>query len=207
MLLFFDTETTGFVHDHLPLAHPQQPYLVQLAAILAEEDGTERALLDLIVRPDGWTIPKQASDVHGITTELATRVGVPLQVAIAMFSNLARNAEAFVAHNIAFDNKVIATQLARLNRADPEHWPTTYHCTKELAAPVVNLPPTARMRAAGFTKPKPPTLGECYLHLFGETLEHAHSALVDTRACKRVYLRLKADEMVKLDTEPAGVVA
>jgi DNA polymerase-3 subunit epsilon len=61
----------------------------------------------------------------------------------------------------------------------------------EAAAPIVNLPPTERMLAAGFNKPKAPKLEECIHHFFGETLAGAHDALVDVRACARVYFHLQ----------------
>jgi len=39
MILFWDTETTGFFDDRLPVDHEAQPYIVQLAAELCEDDG------------------------------------------------------------------------------------------------------------------------------------------------------------------------
>jgi DNA polymerase-3 subunit epsilon len=59
-----------------------------------------------------------------------------------------------------------------------------------MAVPVLNLPPTDKMRAAGFVKPKAPTLAECVRFLFDEELEGAHSAMVDCLACARVYREL-----------------
>ena len=67
-------------------------------------------------------------------------------------------------------------------------------CTMEAATPIVNLPPTERMVAAGITKPKPPKLEECIRHFFDESLEGAHDALIDVRACSRVFFHLKTLE-------------
>jgi len=47
------------------------------------------------------------------------------------------------------------------------------------------------MLAAGFTKPKPPKLEECIRHFFNEELDGAHDAMVDVRACRRVYFHLQ----------------
>lgn len=44
MILFFDTETTGLPDRYTPLNSDRQPHCVQLAALLMEDDGTERAL-------------------------------------------------------------------------------------------------------------------------------------------------------------------
>lgn len=49
----------------------------------------------------------------------------------------------------------------------------------------------ARMLAAGISKPKAPKLAECVKHFFGEDLAGAHDALVDVRACARVFFRLR----------------
>ena len=51
--LFFDTETTGLPVDHLPPHSAAQPKLVQLAFILAEIGGPERASCNLMIAPEG----------------------------------------------------------------------------------------------------------------------------------------------------------
>ena len=88
MILVFDTETTGFVDFHMPPDHECQPHLVQLAAILIDDAGSERATMSVIVKPDGYEIPEKASAVHGITTDIASRVGIPLAAALHPFINL-----------------------------------------------------------------------------------------------------------------------
>jgi DNA polymerase-3 subunit epsilon len=47
------------------------------------------------------------------------------------------------------------------------------------------------MKKVGFTKWKPPNLGECYRFLFEEELVGAHGALTDAKACARVYFELQ----------------
>jgi DNA polymerase-3 subunit epsilon len=195
LILAWDTETSGFVNDHEPPSHPSQPHLVQLGAVLLDEEtGLECNLISLIVKPDGWVIPDQAAAVHHITTGLATRVGVPLLVALAMWSNLAKLAQHHVAHNAQFDLRVLQAAFHRAGRPFP---PVDPRCTKQLASPVLNLPPTARMLAAGFNKPKDPTLTECVRFFFDEDLVGAHGALADARACGRVYLELVKRGVVK----------
>jgi len=178
----FDTETDGITD---PI------HLVELGAVLVDDDGNERASISLIIRPDGWMIPEGAARVHGITTEMATCYGVPLVVAIAALTNLWSVAALRVAHNLEFDDKIINTAIVSLGRTSTLTWPPAA-CTKELASPVLNLPPTERMLAAGYNKPKPPSLRECYQHFFGEDVPGAHGALADARACARVYRALTA---------------
>lgn len=206
MILFFDTETTGLPNYRMPCGHELQPHLVQIAAILTDDDGSERASINLIVNPK-VPIPAQASLVHGITDELVDRAGVFTNTAVAMWDRLAERADTIVAHNIAFDLFLMQVAWERAASAvsrtfDAAHGTRARFCTMNAASHIMNLPPTERMVAAGFTKPKPPKLEECVSHFFGETLDGAHDALVDVRACARVYFHLR-----RLAAQPAQEAA
>lgn len=196
MILFWDTETTGFFDDRLPVDHAAQPYIVQLAAQLCEDDGRPVAGFSLIVDPgigDGVSIPERASLVHGITDERAVRLGCSADFALSAFTHLYQRADMVCAHNAKFDKGVTETAISRhYGRVMPLRKPV--FCTMEAASPIINLPPTERMRAAGFNKPKPPKLEECIRHFFGEELDGAHDALVDVIACRRVFFHLKTLE-------------
>lgn len=199
MILFFDTETTGLPDFRAPFDHPSQPHLVQLAALLTEEDGTERASFSILVQPPEGGIPQAAAAVHGISTEIAQRCGVSNARAVAMWDELAGRADMLVAHNIRFDLAVMSSAWRRVlsaRRPDltAEYGQRALFCTMKAAAPIVNLPPTERMLAAGFTGPKSPKLEECVRHFFGEQLTGAHDALTDVRACARVFFHLRAME-------------
>jgi DNA polymerase-3 subunit epsilon len=105
----------------------------------------------------------------------------------------ASGARLIVGHNVSFDLRIMRIALLRAgytkDRLDALK-PDTF-CTMNAAPPMLNLPPTEKMKAAGFTKPKPPKLEECISHFFGEKLEGAHDALVDVRASLRVYHHLQ----------------
>lgn len=193
MILFMDTETTGFYQDRLPVDHELQPHIVQLAAQLCSTDGAPVAGFSLIIDP-GVEIPERAANVHGITTEKAVQFGVSAQSALSMFVHLYQRSELIVAHNIKFDKAVMETGISRYYGKPTPLDKKPIFCTMEAATPIVNLPPTDRMLAAGFNKPKPPKLEECIRHFFDETLENAHDAMVDLIACRRVYFHLKGLE-------------
>ena len=187
MILFFDTETTGIPAYSLAPDDECQPHIVQLAAIMTEDDGTERGSFNLIVDPP-IDIPEQASDVHGITKEITSRSGVTPVAAIALFGLFASRCDRIVAHNLKFDLALIETARLRCKRSII--LPFYRICTMDLATPILNLAPTDRMVKAGFNKPKPPKLEECIRHFYDEDLNGAHDALVDVRACARVYFEL-----------------
>lgn len=196
MVLIFDTETTGIPDQRLPYDRQCQPHLVQLAYILATVGQGIHAQCSVIIRPDGWKIPKGASDIHGITTEAANAYGIPLAAAMSGFAHHVPLAKCLVAHNIQFDLFLVQTALRRIDRPGSARAFAEFDrfCTQEASAPIVNLPPTERMIAAGRTHPKSPRLEEAYQHFAGKPLEGAHDALVDVMACRTVLEAIVARE-------------
>lgn len=192
MILFYDTETTGLPLWREPSEHPDQPHIVQLAALLCL-DGVEIASLNAIVRPDGWTIPAETTAIHGISQERALVEGISEHQALAIFMCMVQFAERRVAHNESFDARIIRIALHRYRFSQAEEWeagPPAY-CTMRASQDLCKLAPTAAMAASGRLWNKPPKLGEAYQHFFGEDLSGAHDALVDVVACKRIYLELE----------------
>lgn len=201
MDLFFDCETTGLPPFRgCPVHHPDMPHLVQFAAILADDDR-EYASVSLLVRPDGWVIDEKIAELTGITHDMASLGGVTEWSAAMMFAGLVRAATRIIAHHIEFDVPVIGAALYRASKRTPSlNVPLIEDllsdreqiCTMKLSTPVLNLPPTERMVAAGFNKPKPPKLEEAYQFFKGQPLIGAHDALVDVRACREVFQELQA---------------
>src|SRR3954470_7729047 len=88
MYFFFDTETTGLARNwKAPVSDVANwPRVVQLAWVECDESGTIISEAEWIIRPDGYTIPVEASRIHGITMEKAVDVGVPMAQALAAFA-------------------------------------------------------------------------------------------------------------------------
>lgn len=185
-LLFFDTETSGLPPRGASFEHPQLPRMVQLAAVLFDHDGTERACVSLVVRPD-VAISEGASNIHGITHAVAADFGVTEKSAASLFLRLVGAADMLVAHNTPFDLLIVRGAVHRAQLAWLEK---PSRCTMTASTAVINLPPTDRMLAAGYNKPKPPKLEEAYEHLCGRKMVGAHNALIDVRACIDVHAAL-----------------
>ena len=194
LALAYDTETTGLPLFSEPSEDPRQPHIVQLAAALVNLDTRETiSSLDIIIRPDDWTIPDEVSKVHGITTEMAMDLGVPEEDALRMFMDLWKG-RTRIAHNESFDARILRIAQHRFGYSEEEldEWKQgDVQCTAKMSTPVVKCPPTAKMRAAGRHHYKTPNLSEAYKHFTGEELQNAHSAMADVQGCLAVYWALQ----------------
>ena len=189
--LFFDTETTGLPLWKEPSEHPEQPHIVQLAAELVDLETREVVdFMDVIVRPDGWTIPEEMTAIHGITHESALEFGIPEKDAIARLLELRARSILRVAHNKTFDDRIVRIGLKRhfdaAEATDETSQPSEIwkegesYCTGQGSRSACALPAK-----------KMPTLAEAHSILVGTELEGAHDAMNDTRGCKAVYFALK----------------
>jgi len=192
VLVFYDTETNGLWKDALPLEHPAQPKLVQLSAILVSYAGVVLSQLDAVVKPDGWSIPTAASDVHGITQAIAEEKGEALVDVLRKFNELTKAAQRRVGHNEAFDDKIIRHAWKVCKRVG--QLPEQRSCTMIMARDVVKLPSN---RPGG--EYKWPNLGATYKFLFDRDLEGAHNSLVDVKACLAIYQELKKRGVADMD--------
>lgn len=194
MIVFYDFETTGFVDKRAPLNAEHQPHIVQAAAIATDDNGRKVASFDVIVRPDGWSIPGQSTAVHGITDAMAHEFGVSEQAALRLLARFIGKAKLRVAHNEEFDCAIMKVAASRYYfdpGLDAELKSLPAFCTMQATRDLCRIPPTERMVAAGITEFKSPRLEEAYRHLFGEEIDGAHDAMVDVTACKRIYEHLK----------------
>jgi DNA polymerase III subunit epsilon len=121
MYLFFDTETNGLPKNwKAPVTDLLNwPRLVQIAWVLFDNDGNEVKRNDYIIKPIGFTIPYEASKVHGITTERAESEGVDLKLSLDEFNEQLERATHLVAHNMSFDEKIIGAEFLRIGYNNP----------------------------------------------------------------------------------------
>lgn len=184
MYLFFDTETTGLpLNWNAPISDLSNwPRMVQLAWVLTDSQGNVLNEHDYIAKPSGFIIPKEASSIHGITTEKALNDGVALQDVLLAFTQELSNCKLLIAHNISFDLNVVAAELLRMEMlADFLKMPTL--CTKEESTHYCKIPSDY-----GY---KWPTLPELYNKLFDEQLFESHNSIADAKACLRCFFELK----------------
>lgn len=182
--LFFDTETTGVPKNYKAPASDTDnwPRLVQLGWILTDKDGNTLNEGNEIVRPEGFIIPADAANVHGITTEKARQLGKPLQDVIELFLNDVKQVKYLVGHNISFDQRVVGAELCRLGLTDIVSNKKSI-CTMKTTVDFCKIP--------GRFGCKYPQLQELYTKLFGCKFEDAHDAMADITATKKCFFELK----------------
>lgn len=184
MYLFFDTETTGLpINWKAPVTNLNNwPRLVQLAYLLYDKDGNKIDEGDYIVKPDGFLIPKDASRVHGISTERATIEGKPLTTVLEDFKKQINQAEYLVAHNMSFDEKIVGAEFLR-NNMQNSIAPKRKICTMESTVDFCAI-----NGAFGYKWPK---LSELHYKLFRKGFDEAHNAAVDINATAKCFWELK----------------
>lgn len=184
MHLIFDTETTGLPQNwKAPITDTHNwPRLVQLAYQVYDDQANLLKEVNHIIKPDGFEIPKESSDIHGITTQQALENGVDLQRALDEFYVDADQAQHLIAHNTDFDSKIVDCEFIRLNQS-PFLTQTSCICTMKSSTNVCKIP-----GPYGF---KWPRLEQLHEFLFEETFDGAHNALIDVQATARCYFKLK----------------
>lgn len=198
MILGFDTETTGLPNFHEPSDDPNQPHLMQLAAILYDMEGREVHRLSTLVKPgEGAVLHPKAFEAHGISLERARDEGADPVATAREFEQMAAQAKLIVGHNISFDVRIFRIHAARHLGFKWEK-PAPTFCTMWSSNKFTRIPATPAMRAAGRFHYKTPNLMEAHQHFFNEGFEGAHDALADVSASMRIFWHLVRDRGVPM---------
>ncbi len=188
-ILFIDTETTGLPTDFdAPASDTNKwPRLVQLAYLLYDENQKLITKGNFIIKPEGYSIPIESTNIHGIFDSFARENGVLIETALNKFSALVDCADSIVAHNISYDLKVIESEYYRkgspLNLLKKQKI-----CTMTSTIDFCSLPGNY-----GFKYPK---LSELYEILFNISFENAHNAEFDVNATAKCFWELKKRQII-----------
>lgn len=190
MYLFFDTETTGLPSNwKSPISDSNNwPRLVQIAWLIFDVEGNRVDAQEFIIKPEGFTIPENASKIHGISTSIAMDKGSDLNYVLNIFNEEIDRANTLVAHNINFDSKIIGAEMYRKNiytNFNNKH----SICTMEASTNFCRIP--------GNYSYKWPKLSELHMKLFGKDFEEAHNASADIEATARCFWKLKEMGIIK----------
>ena len=186
MYLIFDTETTGLPKRfNAPISDTDNwPRVVQIAWQLHGAMGELLEQKDFLIYPDGFNIPFDAEQIHGISTALAEENGVDLKLVQEQFNEVLAKAKFVVGQNVGFDINVWGCEFHRtgINSA-LENIPVLDTCTEQTAQ-------LCQIPGGKGGKFKLPTLTELYQKLFSESFVEAHNATADVEATTRCFLEL-----------------
>ena len=186
MYLIFDTETTGLPKRFdAPITDTDNwPRCIQIAWQLHDADGSLIEHQDFLIKPDGFEIPFQSEQIHGISTALASANGKTLDEVLVAFQEVLSKTKILVGQNLKFDLNVMGCEFHRVDRENNlQDLPVLDTCT-ETTALLCKLPGG---RGGRF---KLPTLSELHEFLFGEKFKEAHNATADVEATARCFLEL-----------------
>ena len=191
MYLIFDSETTGLPQNYnAPLNDfDNWPRLVQLAWQLHNKKGKLLTNQNLIIKPEGFTIPYNSVQIHGISTERALEEGISLKEALEVFKEDIAKAQHGIGHNIEFDYNIVGCEYLRMEVENAlEHLPQLD--TKLVSTDYCAIPGG---RGGQF---KWPTLTELHTKLFGVSFDDAHDAAYDVDATARCFFGLLKESVI-----------
>ncbi|MEH0155489.1 DNA polymerase III subunit alpha [Limibacter armeniacum] len=190
--LIYDTETTGLPKDfNAPITDLENwPRVVQLAWQLHDDHGKLLNAQNYLIKPDGFTIPFNATKVHGITTQRAAEEGHDLKFVLEEFAKDLAFTDRQIGHNLNFDVNVMGAEYIRVGIEEPPVMEVDIIDTMKSSTDFCAL---QGGRGGRF---KPPTLTELHTKLFGKPFDAAHDAAFDVEATARCFFGLIAKGVV-----------
>lgn len=193
--LFIDTETTGLpLNDNLPYTDLKNwPYLVQVALIIEDDNYGILAKRNIILKPDGYTIPESATKIHGISNEIAVKNGEDRDKVISFLDLALYKSDIIIGHNVSFDLNVIKSEIIRIKGIENALFKKKKHIVIDTMkmgrniCKIPNLPFQTRLSLPN----KYPKLDELYYKLFNKHFNNQHDAMADVQAAYDCYYELK----------------
>jgi DNA polymerase-3 subunit alpha len=201
MFLIFDTETTGLPKRwDAPFTDTDNwPRCIQIAWQLHDDMGKLIEHQDYLIQPDGFNIPYDAEQIHGISTALAEQRGIPIAEVLEKFNAAMAKTKFVVGQNLGFDLNIMGAEFHRLQVENLlQTLPVLDTCTEHTAG-------LCKITGGRGGKFKLPTLTELHQYLFGEPFGEAHNATADVEATTRCFLELVRKQQYskeQLDVQP-----
>lgn len=193
--LFIDTETTGLpLNDNLPYTDLKNwPYLVQVALIIEDDNYGILAKRNIILKPDGYTIPESATKIHGISNEIAVKNGEDRDKVISFLDLALYKSDIIIGHNVSFDLNVIKSEIIRIKGIENALFKKKKHIvidTMKMGRNICKIPNLSFHTRLSLPN-KYPKLDELYYKLFNKHFNNQHDAMADVQAAYDCYYELK----------------
>ncbi len=179
MHLVLDTETTGKLVKGLPAFHERQPWLMELGAVLLDDQFNEVDNLVMLCKiPINVTVEPGAFAAHNLSAAHCNSLGDDPDKVLTLFNQLIARAQYVWAYNMAFDSQILLGAYVRARMPYGLQTAKTL-CAMELMVPHCKIP-------APWGGYKWAKLQQAHVHATGQEFDGAHSALADVRATGRV---------------------
>lgn len=159
----------------------EYPHIVSIAWKIDEDETKE-----YILNQEGRKIPKEASDIHRITTEIANASPHFFTDAILEFIKDAEGSEIIVGHGIYFDTSIIKANVLRAIVTEIPNRLLERNAFEKITEILHKHKRIDTMRKTCKMMRKWPTLSELHMKIFNQGFD-AHKAGPDVEATKRCY--------------------
>ena len=201
MHMVIDLETTGLPDEQAKGSGGRYfPYtetvkyrnarIVSIAWIILDAELNETRREYHVIKPVGYTIPEEATRIHGISQEEAIETGLELDDVMRDLYDSICNCKFFVAHNVQFDRNILLSELSRQ--------PSTHALMHKLRFMKTWC---TMYKGRDFMKiKKMPRLAELHAHCHPAEplMKNAHNALADTEHCAMCYRAMLASAVASL---------
>lgn len=181
-VLVVDTETTGLPLYKTDPKAQNQPWPVQIGAVLMDlsKDRFDHTLNTLVTPPPNTYFHPKAVETHGLSEDVVRANGRdPVEVMLEL-RDLAREADVVAAYNLKFDEFIIRSASER-SHPDFESDPVLGYADPHRHVCVMQQT-SAHLGLRKWIK-----LEDAYEHFKGVKLMDAHDALADTVAAAIVF--------------------
>lgn len=118
-VLIMKCHTTALYRDDLTIYDPGQPFALEVATMLIDEEGRSGNINSNLIRVDDRVTQEGALAVHGLTKQMTSKMGVPESRILGLMADLLkvlpyRHMKVVAFHE--FDHKVISSLFARLGK-------------------------------------------------------------------------------------------
>jgi DNA polymerase III epsilon subunit-like protein len=216
--LVFDTETTGLPKTKIisPSTLNQWPHIVQFSYILYDSSSNDiiETKDNIVKLPENILIPEETTKFHGITNEISTKSGKPLDELLREFFLCLRSADKLIGHFIEFDINMVKIELLRMihdnsltenqakvfkNELHFLHNFSNISCTLKDSIKFCNI---QTIDKNGKPYLKYPKLNELHEKLFEVSAVNLHNSFNDILVTLRCFMKLKYDVDLMKQCEP-----
>ena len=196
-VLVFDTETTGLWKNKFASIKDNDnwPYIVQMAWVIFNmETKTQTSQSYIIKLRNNMKIPEDSIKIHGITDKDMENYGIDISIVLEKFLKDLKDATYLVAHNLAFDWKILSVEFYRnklYKEINMNNHKKIKYCTMKYGKELYRF----RSEKTGRVVKKYPKLIQLHSLLFNDKLNNnaLHDALSDTVVCLRCFYKMLMD--------------